>query len=169
MMEFMPCATRSRLWCDFDMPFHPGCHRPFYRSTDVRSLPLLSLGLLAVLFDFCLFYASATLDHLLQHVLTSTVVTLRPFAPYLPSWRVLLFVEGAGIEPAMSYAFFAAYPRHLIPFQRLFQCCLRPLSHPSVSCSVCRNVIAALSLPHLSSFMSSYTPLRMFIAISCCG
>ena len=25
---------------------------------------------------------------------------------------IVVFVEGAGFEPAMSYAFFAAYPRH---------------------------------------------------------
>ena len=54
MMEFMPCALAPAYGVT-SMPFHPGCHRPFYRSTDVRSLPLLSLGLLAALLDFCLF------------------------------------------------------------------------------------------------------------------
>ena len=45
---------------------------------------------------------------------------------------LLSFLEGgAGFEPAMSYAFFTAYLWHY-PFSGLFQCCLRPLSHPPV-------------------------------------
>ena len=46
--------------------------------------------------------------------------------------------------------------------------CLRPLSQPSPFSVPCDSV-AKSCCPHLNSFMSSYTPLRMFIAISCCG
>ena len=71
------------------MPFRPGCHRPFHRSVSLCSLLLLSQD--CVLFSFgSVSFASAIHDIMLQHVLTSTVVTLRPFALYLPSWRILL-------------------------------------------------------------------------------
>ena len=105
MMELMPYALAPAYGVT-SMPFHPGCHRPFYRSTDVRSLPLPSLGLLAVLFDFCLLYASATLSTiLLQHFLTSNRITLRPFTLSLYSWCLLLFVEGRDSNPiAPSFA-----------------------------------------------------------------
>ena len=42
---------------------------------------------------------------MLQHVLTSSVVTLRPFALSLYSWRIMLLVGGEGFEPPMSYDF----------------------------------------------------------------
>lgn len=71
------------------MSFRPGCHRPFRRSACLRSLLLLSQD--CVLSSFgSVSFVSAILDHLYQHVLASSVVTLRPFALYLPSWRVLL-------------------------------------------------------------------------------
>lgn len=46
MMEFMPCATRSCLWRDFDMPLRPGCHHPSYQSdflVKTHLPPLVSL------------------------------------------------------------------------------------------------------------------------------
>ena len=82
------------------MSFRPGCHRPFRRSACLRSLLLLSQDCVLSLFGSVCF-ASATLDHLLQHVLTLSDVTLRPFALSLPSWRILLCVEGEGFEPPM--------------------------------------------------------------------
>ena len=106
------------------MSFRPGCHRPFHRSACLCSLLLLSWVSLLFIVWFLSFLLLLYPDLVLQHVLTSTVVTLRPFALSLYSWRVLFFVGGAGFEPAMSYAFFAAYLRHY-PFSGLFQCCLR--------------------------------------------
>ena len=50
-------------------------------------------------------FASAIHRLMLQHFLTSTVVTLRPFALYLPSWRILLLVAVEGIEPSLMVVF----------------------------------------------------------------
>ena len=117
MMEFMPCALAPAYGVT-SMSFRPGCHRPFHRSACLRSLLLLSQDCVLSLFGSVSF-ASAIPDLVLQHVLTSTVVTLRPFTPCFncwclqrqsivtprcrwwfrgthPSW---CFVEGGGLEP----------------------------------------------------------------------
>ena len=52
MMELMPCATHSRLWCGFDMPFHPGCHRPFHHSVVLRSITSAVVGFALLFKDF---------------------------------------------------------------------------------------------------------------------
>ena len=55
-----------------------------------------------------------------------------------------------------------------LSIQRLFQCCLRPLSHPSLI--LCLAIPSqGHAAPHLSSFISSYSPFAMFNAIWCCG
>ena len=72
------------------MPFHQGCHRPSRRSASLCSLLLLSQDCVLSLF-VSVSFASAIHDIMLQHVLTSTVVTLRPFALFLSSWRILLW------------------------------------------------------------------------------
>ena len=85
------------------MPIHPGCRCPFSHSVFRRSvadayrgLPLLYSR--RVLFFFLLLFVSSVALRLyrkpivivLQHVITQSVFTHRPFALYLSSWRVLL-------------------------------------------------------------------------------
>ena len=80
------------------MSFRPGCHRPFHRSYRLRSLPLLSQD--CVLSSFgSVFLLLLSPDIVLQHVLTSTVVTLRPFALSLYSWRILFLRKVRGSNP----------------------------------------------------------------------
>ena len=67
------------------MSFRLGCHRPFHRSYCLRSLLLLSQDCVLSLFGSVSF-ASAIPDIMLQHVPTSTVVTLRPFTPCFNCW-----------------------------------------------------------------------------------
>ena len=88
MMELMPCATHSRLWCGFDMPFHPGCHRPFHHSVVLRSITSAVVGF-ALLFKDS-FIALVSLDPVASVCLTQSVITLRPFALCFTSWRVLV-------------------------------------------------------------------------------
>ena len=75
------------------MPIHPGCHRPFTRSVVRRSVADACRGLaLCFLFLISAFYFHVRhpRSSLLQHVITPSVFTLRPFALYLSSWRVLV-------------------------------------------------------------------------------
>ena len=74
------------------MPIHPGCHRPFLHSVFRRSvadacrgLPLCFLFLISAFY----FHVRHPRSSLLQHVITPSVFTLRPFALYFTSWRVL--------------------------------------------------------------------------------
>ena len=99
------------------MSFRPGCHRPFHRSYCLRSLPLLSQD--CVLSSFgSVSFASAIPDIVLQHFLTSTVVTLRPFALSLYSWRIL-FCGRSGIRTRDVLRFLHRLSEALIHFQRL--------------------------------------------------
>ena len=90
MLELMPCAAHSCLWCDFDMPFRPGCHRPFHHSVVLRSYAsaVIVVARFSIRLDFFIRFCHP-LDIMLQHVLTSTVITLRPFTPYFNSWCLL--------------------------------------------------------------------------------
>ena len=88
----MPCAAHSCLWCDFDAdssrlppPFHSLCR---------SSLCCLCLSWACVVFSILIsafyFHVRHPRSSLLQHVITPSVFTLRPFALYLSSWRVLV-------------------------------------------------------------------------------
>ena len=113
------------------MPIHPGCHRPFTRSVVRRSVADACRGLaLCFLFLISAFYFHVRhpRSSLLQHVITPSVFTLRPFALYLSSWRVLvayafrtslgiklrpvfiLIVEGGGLEPPAHPRLFGESP-----------------------------------------------------------
>ena len=99
------------------MSFRPGCHRPFHRSYCLRSLPLQSQD--CVLSSFgSVSFASAIPDIVLQHFITSTVVTLRPFALSLYSWRIL-FCGRSGIRTRDVLRFLHRLSEALIHFQRL--------------------------------------------------
>ena len=79
----------SCLWCDFDA-FQPGCHL----SLALSFVALLLILIVACRCVFCLisaFYVHVRhpRSSLFQHVITSSVITLRPFALSLYSWRVL--------------------------------------------------------------------------------
>ena len=86
------------------------------------------------------------------------------YLPGLLSARPSAFVEGEGFEPPMSCItlYYQLKDASVDNCRR----CFRPLSQPSFVTVPCG--FPARSR-YLSSFMSSYTPLRMFIAISCCG
>lgn len=73
------------------MPFQPGCHRPFSRSVVRRSVADIYRELaLCILFDFCFLCSRSSPSIVVgQHVITSSVITLRPFALSFTSWRVL--------------------------------------------------------------------------------
>ena len=121
------------------MSFRPGCHRPFHRSYCLRSLPLLSQD--CVLSSFgSVSFASAIPDIVLQHVPTSTVVTLRPFALYLPSWRILLLVAVDGLEPSLILL--------------LHSCCSCGYGSDA---SICVSAYR-LSLPYVKPVLFSRTP-----------
>ena len=81
------------------MPFRPGCHRPFHYSVVLRSCAsaVIVVARFSIRLDFFIRFCHP-LDIMLQHVLTSTVIALRPFTLSLYSW-CLLFVEGEGFEP----------------------------------------------------------------------
>ena len=86
------------------MPFRPGCHRPFHRSVRLRSLPLLSwVSLLFVWFLSFLLLLSPTYASACSHFNRRHSPTLRPV--FIQLAHTVFFVEGAGFEPAMSYAF----------------------------------------------------------------
>lgn len=93
------------------MSFRPGCHRPFHRSACLCSLLLLSWVSLLFIVGFChsCFCHPRPFASACPHFNRRHSPTLRPVFTQLA--RTAL-VEGAGVEPAMSYAFFAAYPRH---------------------------------------------------------
>lgn len=145
------------------MPFRPGCHCPFHRS---YRRPLVASAVTGVarcsvwsslFFSFC--HPSRHIASAFPHVQPSSLFGPSPrvstagaycwqsiVTPRLPWWffryaPLMVFVEGAGLEPAMSYAFFAAYPRLLSIFGGLFPCsCLR---HSAIlPCPVCCYVIA---------------------------
>ena len=111
------------------MPFHPGCHCPFHRSVCLRSLLLLSQD--CVLSSFgSVSFASAIPD------LCFSISSLQPSSLTGPS--PCLYTAGA-------YCFMwkerDSNPRcptlfrrlsEALSIQRLFQCCLRPLGHPSL-------------------------------------
>ena len=94
------------------MPFLPGCHRPFSRSSVRRSVADACRGLALFFLLICAFYVHVRhpRSSLLQHVITSSVFTLRPFALYLTSWRVLGYVEGAVLETAAHLSSFRESP-----------------------------------------------------------
>ena len=64
VLELMPCATHSRLWCGFDA-VSSGLPPPFSSLLSFSArVPLLSLWLLAFLFVWISSFASATLSTL---------------------------------------------------------------------------------------------------------
>ena len=73
------------------MSFLRGCHRPFHRSACLRSLPLLSWVSLLFIVWFLSFLLLPPWLFLFLLVRPSTVVSLGPFALYVPRWRVLFF------------------------------------------------------------------------------
>ena len=75
------------------MPFRPGCHRPFHHSVVIRSYAsaVIVVACFSIRLDFFIRFCHP-LDIMLQHVLTSTVITLRPFTPYFNSWCLLLAI-----------------------------------------------------------------------------
>ena len=86
MMELMPCATHSRLWCGFDAD-SSRLPSPFPSLLiSVARLPLLSLVSHSIICSSIDLLPSTIL---LQHILTTSVIALRPFALYFTSWRVL--------------------------------------------------------------------------------
>ena len=92
MMEFMPCAL-TPAYGVASMPFRPGCHRPFHHSVVLRSYAsaVIVVARFSIRLDFFIRFCHH-LDIMLQHVLTSTVITLRPFTPYFNSWCILLAI-----------------------------------------------------------------------------
>ena len=89
MMEFMPFAL-APAYGVASMPFRPGCHRPFHHSVVLRSYAsaVIVVARFSIRLDFFIRFCYP-LDIMLQHVLTSTVITLRPFTPYFNSWCLL--------------------------------------------------------------------------------
>ena len=116
------------------MSFRPGCHRPFHRSYCLRSLLLLSwvsllfIVLVSVFSCFCY-----------PPTLCFSIFSLQPSSLFDPS--PCLYTAGAycfmwkerDSNPRCPTLFFTAYPRLLSIFSGLSQCCLRPLSHPSLT------------------------------------
>ena len=122
------------------MSFRPGCHRPFHRSACICSLLLPSQDCVLSLFGSVSF-ASAIPDLMLQHFLTSSVVTLRPFALSLYSWRVLFLRKVRESNPRAIADLLLS----------------REMSYHSANlpCSVCRNVIAAITVTHRYLLLSA--------------
>ena len=91
VLELMPCATHSRLWCDFDADSSrlPPPFSSLLISVVRSASAVVGFASFSVLFGFLLFLRSSPSILLLQRILTSSVITLRPFALYLNSWRVL--------------------------------------------------------------------------------
>ena len=85
VLELMPCATHSRLWCGFDADSSrlPSPFPSLLISVD--RLPLLSLVSHSII---CSSFALLPSTILLQHILTTSVIALRPFALYFTSLRV---------------------------------------------------------------------------------
>ena len=106
------------------IPFLPGCHRPFHRSNCLRSLPLLSLWLLAFRY-LCFFllllllpsrhYASAfphvnrlrspALHPVFQQLVPTAVgLLLHPVVLVVFRYSPLMvFAEGEGFEPPCHF------------------------------------------------------------------
>ena len=92
VLELMPCATHSRLMVRLRCRFFQAVAALSLVQSSVALLLMLVVGFRCVFcFDFC--FSISTFAHprslLLQHVITQSVFTLRPFALYLSSWRVL--------------------------------------------------------------------------------
>ena len=85
VLELMPCATHSRLWCGFDAD-SSRLPSPFPSLLiSVARLPLLSLVSHSVICSSIVLSPSTIL---LQHILTTSIIALRPFALYFTSLRV---------------------------------------------------------------------------------
>ena len=106
VLELMPCAARSRLWCGFDAD-SSRLPSPFSSFLSSVVLLLMSLWVSVVIFAsyfscFFLFRCllcdlSQTHRHCAQHIITPSVITLRPFTPCLNSWCLL---RGLLLHPA---------------------------------------------------------------------
>lgn len=128
MVEFMPYATRSCLWRDFDLPLRPGCHHPSYHSDVLVKTASATFGFA------CYSYFS------LSPSVSASAVLLSPSSFFGPS--PCLLTAGAycrtlfhrcdcflrkerDSNPRCSYISEASALLHVLTF------CFRPLSHPS--------------------------------------
>ena len=115
--------------CDFDV-VSSGLPPPFL-SLLLSPLVASAVSGLRTLFVWFCFFCFCYPRLMLQHFLTSTVVTLRPFALYLPSWRVL------SLRKVMD-------SNHRVIADLLLSREL-PYHSANLPCSVCCKVIATLS------------------------
>ena len=94
----------SCLWCGFDVDSSrlPPPFSSLLISVARFASAVVGFASFSVLFGFLLFLRSSPSILLLQRVLTSSVITLRPFALYLSSWRVLLLWKVRESNPRVT-------------------------------------------------------------------
>lgn len=147
MMELMPCATHSRLWCGFDAD-SSRLPSPFPSLLiSVARLPLLSLVSHSIICSSIDLLPSTIL---LQHILTTSVIALRPFALYFTSLRVDGFLRKVR----------DSNPRIVLTIAALAVRCFQPLSQPSFFLLLLQRVVVSFfaSLLHSDNRLTSSSP-----------
>ena len=111
MMEFMPCALAPAYGVTSMCRFIQAATALSITSAVRRSYALAVL--VANLFCLVLFFflRSPISILLLQHVLTPSVIALRPFTLYLPSWCLLRLWKVKDSNPRCDYALGLCLPR----------------------------------------------------------
>lgn len=128
VLEFMPSATRSCLWRDFDLPLRPGCHHPSYHSDVLVKTASATFGFACYSYFSLSPSVSASAFLLRSSSFFGPSPCLYPAGAYcrtLFPGAILFLRKERDSNPRCSQIYEASALLHVLTL------CFRPLSHPS--------------------------------------